>query len=173
MNDTQLLFLLFLLLSTRPPVGEVRPNHEAVMFQPQTGTSLDLGSAAIVNLFSILSDPHVTTILWIFRPPPPWPTAYHPPIFHPSTPLHSLYCNHFYPPILLGAERPSTWTLPPTASLHHPSMHFPPFLGVHWSSAPRDYDFCAPRPFAPPLRPLVKSVCSARDLGWGSLRYLG
>ena len=41
-----------------------------VIFQPWKGTSPDLVSFAIVDLFSVLSAPPVTTVLWIFFFPP-------------------------------------------------------------------------------------------------------
>ena len=47
---------MLLLLLTWPPVREVCPNHEVVIFQPWTGTSPDLGSTAYCYVV-ILYDP--------------------------------------------------------------------------------------------------------------------
>ena len=67
--SSQYFLLLFL---TWLPVHEVCLNHEVVMLQPQKGKSPELVYVAIINLFSILSSPPVTTVFWIF-------------FFHPRT----------------------------------------------------------------------------------------
>ena len=59
-----------LLLINRPPVREVCPNHRVVLFQPWTGTSLEPGSVIIANLLLVSPVPPVSTLFWIFFPPP-------------------------------------------------------------------------------------------------------
>ena len=51
------------LLLSWPPVRELCPNHEVVVFQPQTGTSPDLGSITYCYIAVLLS------------PTPPFPSA--------------------------------------------------------------------------------------------------
>ena len=48
-------YILLMLLFSWPPVHEVCPNYEVVMFQPQTGTPLDLGSVANFYVAMLLS----------------------------------------------------------------------------------------------------------------------
>ena len=48
---------MFLLLFPCPPIHEVCPNYEVVMYQPQTGTPLYLGSVANCYIDMILSTP--------------------------------------------------------------------------------------------------------------------
>ena len=47
-SDEKMLLLLF----SCPPVREVFPNHEVVMFQPQTGTSPYLGYVAYCYVYT-------------------------------------------------------------------------------------------------------------------------
>ena len=58
--------VLLLLLLTLPPVREVCPNHELVMFQPWTENSLYVGSFDILTLFIVSPSPPDSTIFWIF-----------------------------------------------------------------------------------------------------------
>ena len=65
------------MLLYRPPVRAVRQNQEVVVFQPCTGTAMDLGSVTIiVTIILASSAPPVSTVSGSFYFLPP---SYHPP----------------------------------------------------------------------------------------------
>ena len=127
--------VLLLLLLTLPPVREVCPNHELVMFQPWTENSLYVGSFDILTLFIVSPSPPDSTIFWIFVF---LPQAYS--CLPPSVTIQrrsTLYLSPASPPRTRpGAESPSTWVLPPPASLHRSSLFLTPFLSSTFYPGP-------------------------------------
>ena len=105
-------------MCTWPPVRELCPNNEVVVFQPWTVTPPHLGSAAIVAL-KLSLPPHLfLPFFWIFILPPP---SYSPP---PAVPVHSqspLYFAHATH-IFSHHEASPTLTFPAPASLLHSSL---------------------------------------------------
>ena len=90
---------VFLCVFYRSPVCAVCPNHEVVVFQPQTVTAPDLGSVA--NITTVISLPPCMSQLRsgsLFSPPP-IPIYYRSPIFQPPTTLISLFTHASTPPI--------------------------------------------------------------------------
>ena len=100
-----------LLVLNRPPVCEVCPNNEVVMFKPRTGTSPDLGSITITNLLLVYPAPPVSTVLWIFLPPLGLTTTI-PPSIKSRIRSISFYCTRISPPTSPGIGYP-TCRLPP------------------------------------------------------------
>ena len=100
-----------LLLLNSPPVCEVCPNNEVVMFKPRTGTSPDLGSITITNLLLVYPAPPVSTVLWIFLPSLGLTTTI-PPSIKSRIRSISFYCTRISPPTSPGRGSP-TCRLPP------------------------------------------------------------
>ena len=87
-------------------------------FQPRSGIDTVIDSVALIQLYCIFLHPQM------FQPcsgspcPPPVPWSYCSPIFNPSTMLHNLFACTSIPPTRTGAERSSTWKVPPLTGLH-------------------------------------------------------
>ena len=103
----------------RPSVRVMCPNHEVVVFQPQTVSTLDLCSVS--NITAILALPS-----HLFQPcsgysfsPLPGPISYLSTIFHTFTPSIFLFVLASHPPYCPGTELLSTWMAPPTTGFHY------------------------------------------------------
>ena len=102
-----------------PPVRAVCPNYEVVVFQPWTGTALDLGSVANYAFYSNPPDPPVSTFFSGYFLSP---LSYRPPT---SSVNHRIpYLLHPPPTSSPGAKlRPPGRCLHlPNASLRHSSL---------------------------------------------------
>ena len=159
-----------LLLLIWPSAHDLCPNNEVMMFQPWTGTSTDVGSVAIVNLLLVSPTPPVSTVLWIFFPPP-GTQSYRPPICYRSTPLHFCILHPLLPPHLSGVRsvrppgrcpHPMDSTAHPCAYIHCRSRPVSQVPHVPWSPAPRAFGCLVSHKFSPPFPPLACAQVSVR-----------
>ena len=112
-----------MLCVNRSPDWAIWPNYEVMEFQPWSGIATVLDSATFIQLYYSLLPPHLfQPCSGSPSPPPPGPNSYCSPIFHPSTPLISLFAPA-YPPQLarcgatihLGGA-PTCWPPPPVCA---------------------------------------------------------
>ena len=128
-----------LLLCLQPQVFTVCPNHEMVMFQPRTVTTLYLGSVANYTFYSNPFTPPVSTgFLYLFISP-----------LYPTTPpsvgfvvISPLFCTHS-PPFLLSQI---TVHLDIACTLHTPASDICLCAQRHVTTSVPVSCYCAPSP---------------------------
>ena len=115
-------FYICVCVCCRTPDRPVFPNNEVVEFQPRTVTSPDLGSVAKAYTIFLSPRPICSNRVLNHLFPSPWDyLLFPPPIFHPSTPLLSLFAPASPPPYCPVAEQPSTCKTLPPVSRHRSS----------------------------------------------------